>query len=155
MRAVAALQAASPGIDWRYQIIGDGPQLEPLRRPRRRTRDRRDRVKFHGALRTPGQGLSFARACLPVPSVTAADGDVEGVPVALMEAMAAGLIAVSTFHSGIPELIEDRRTGFLAPEKDVGALAAHLIWIAENPRAAEPITLLPASISKPSSTIRS
>ena len=43
-------------------------------------------------------------------------------------------------HSGIPELIEDRRTGFLAPEKDVGALAAHLAWIANNPGAAHPIT---------------
>ena len=73
--------------------------------------------------------------------MTAADGDVEGVPVALMEAMAAGLIAVSTYHSGIPELVENQRTGFLAPEKDVAALAAHLIWIAENPAAAEPITL--------------
>jgi colanic acid/amylovoran biosynthesis glycosyltransferase len=50
-----------------------------------------------------------------------------------MEAMAAELIAVSTYHSGIPELIENHKTGFLAPEKDVQALATHLISIAENP----------------------
>ena len=47
-----------------------------------------------------------------LPSVTAANGDVEGVPVALMEAMAAGLMAVSTYHSGIPELVENRPDRF-------------------------------------------
>ena len=141
LRAVAALQAAKPGIDWRYQIIGDGPQLEALRRLAQEL-GLADRVKFHGALPHSRVKDSLAGAhVFLLPSVTAAGGDVEGVPVALMEAMAAGLIAVSTYHSGIPELVENQRTGFLAPEKDVAALAAHLIWIAENPAAAEPITL--------------
>jgi len=141
LRAVAALQAARPGIDWLYQIIGDGPQLEGLRKLAGEL-GIADRVKFHGALphSRVKDKLAHAHVFL-LPSVTAADGDVEGVPVALMEAMAAGLIAVSTVHSGIPELVENRRTGFLAPEKDVAALAAHLVWIAENPNAAEPITL--------------
>jgi colanic acid/amylovoran biosynthesis glycosyltransferase len=68
-----------------------------------------------------------------LPSLTAADGDVEGVPVALMEAMAAGLIVVSSFHSGIPELVEDGRSGFLAPEGDAAGLAAHIRRIADDP----------------------
>ncbi len=52
-----------------------------------------------------------------LPSVTDDEGYMEGIPVALMEAMARGLICISTYHSGIPELIEDRHTGFLCEEK--------------------------------------
>ncbi len=58
-----------------------------------------------------------------LPSVTAADGDQEGIPVTLMEAMAAGLPVVSTYHSGIPELVTDNETGLLVPERDAAALA--------------------------------
>ncbi|HXV28914.1 MAG TPA: glycosyltransferase, partial [Sinorhizobium sp.] len=75
-----------------------------------------------------------------LPSVTASNGDVEGIPVALMEAMAAGLAVVSTEHSGIPELIEDRKTGFLAPERDVETLASRLRFIVENPERCELIS---------------
>jgi colanic acid/amylovoran biosynthesis glycosyltransferase len=66
------------------------------------------------------------------PSVTAANGDMEGIPVAMMEAMASGLPVVSTIHSGIPELIEDDATGYLVPEGDVGALAARLSRLARD-----------------------
>ena len=60
------------------------------------------------------------------PSVTAADGDHEGIPVALMEAMASGLPVVATDHCGIPELVQDGVTGLIAPEKDLQALAERL-----------------------------
>jgi colanic acid/amylovoran biosynthesis glycosyltransferase len=100
-----------------------------------------ERVEFHSALPHSEVKEHLARShVFLLPSVTAADGDVEGVPVALMEAMAAGLIAVSTYHSGTPELIENHKTGFLAPEKDVQALAMHLISIAENPGVGHSIT---------------
>ena len=54
-------------------------------------------------------------------SVTAANGDQEGIPTVLMEAMAMGLIVISSYHSGIPELIENGRTGFLVVEKDISS----------------------------------
>ena len=51
-------------------------------------------------------------------SETGSDGDVEGIPNALKEVMASGLPVVSTYHGGIPELIEHNKTGYLAPEKN-------------------------------------
>jgi colanic acid/amylovoran biosynthesis glycosyltransferase len=59
-----------------------------------------------------------------VPSVTAADGDQEGIPVSAMEAMATGLPVIATWHSGIPELVRDKINGRLAPERDAVGLAA-------------------------------
>ena len=61
-----------------------------------------------------------------LPSVTGENGDMEGIPVALMEAMAVGIPVVSTQHSGIPELIEAGQSGWLVPEYDVQALADRL-----------------------------
>ena len=52
-------------------------------------------------------------------SVTAKNGDKEGIPTVIMEAMAMGLPVISTYHSGIPELIDDGINGFLVEEKDV------------------------------------
>ncbi len=52
-------------------------------------------------------------------SVTSKRGDQEGVPTVLMEAMATGLPVISTYHSGIPELIDDTLNGFLVNERDV------------------------------------
>jgi len=68
-----------------------------------------------------------------LPSITADDGDMEGIPVVLMEAMAAGLPVVSTYHSGIPELIKDGQTGFLVPQKRVDVLADKLQYLVTHP----------------------
>jgi len=67
------------------------------------------------------------------PSVTARDGDMEGIPVALMEAMASGVPVVATRHSGIPELVEDKVTGLLVPERDTDSLAAAFRWLVDHP----------------------
>lgn len=66
-----------------------------------------------------------------LPSVIAENGDMEGIPVALMEAMAAGLVAVSTLHSGIPELIKHQHSGFLVPERQPAQLAEVLQSVIE------------------------
>lgn len=57
-------------------------------------------------------------------SVTSASvGDMEGIPNAIMEAMAMELPILSTFHSGIPELVEDKVNGFLVDERDIDTYA--------------------------------
>ncbi|MFJ8244207.1 glycosyltransferase [Peribacillus asahii] len=66
-------------------------------------------------------------------SETAEDGDVEGIPNALKEAMASGLPVISTFNGGIPELIEHKRTGYLAPEKDYVKLSKGIEYFLNHP----------------------
>ncbi|WP_417558891.1 MULTISPECIES: glycosyltransferase [Flavobacteriaceae] len=56
-------------------------------------------------------------------SITAADGDTEGLPTVLMEAMAMELPCISTFHSGIPEIIEDGLNGILNVEREIEGLS--------------------------------
>lgn len=56
-------------------------------------------------------------------SVTAVDGDEEGLPVSILEAMAEGVPVVSTYHAGIPEAVQDGETGFLVRPGDCQAMA--------------------------------
>jgi len=67
------------------------------------------------------------------PSVVSEDGDEEGIPVVLMEALAQGMPVLSTQHSGIPELVQDGESGFLVPERNVNALAEKLAYLVKHP----------------------
>ena len=69
---------------------------------------------------------------LVAPSVTAKDGDQEGIPNAIKEAMALGLPVIGTQHSGIPEIVEDGVSGFLVPERDVDVLADRLSFLIDH-----------------------
>src|SRR3990167_1897069 len=68
-----------------------------------------------------------------LPSLTAENGDREGSPVSILEAEATGLPVVSTIHTGIPEIVVDGKTGFLAPEKDTLAMAERLKQLIIDP----------------------
>lgn len=68
-----------------------------------------------------------------LPSVTTSNGKKEGIPVALMEALATGKPVVATAISGIPELIQDGQTGLLVPERDAVALHDALMRIYQDP----------------------
>ncbi|MGP0591598.1 glycosyltransferase [Nitrospira sp. T9] len=69
---------------------------------------------------------------LLAPSVTAKDGDQEGIPNAIKEAMALGLPVIGTQHSGIPEIVEDGVSGFLVPERDANALVDRLLFLIDH-----------------------
>jgi colanic acid/amylovoran biosynthesis glycosyltransferase len=128
MRAMAELQRSGTPFVW--HLAGDGPlraRLEQLCSEL----GLGERVVFHGTMpRSEVQTLLESAHVFLAPSVTAADGDQEGIPVAIMEAMAVGLPVVSTLHSGIPELVKDGLTGYLVPEHDVPALAQALARVA-------------------------
>ena len=66
------------------------------------------------------------------PSVTTESGEKEGIPGALIEARSAGLPVIATFHAGIPFIVQQGETGWLAKEHDVEELALHIVTLAEN-----------------------
>lgn len=68
-----------------------------------------------------------------LPSKTAASGDMEGIPVALMEAMAQGMPVLATRHSGTPELVQHDVSGLLCDEGDWRALARNMAALARAP----------------------
>lgn len=78
-------------------------------------------------------GLLEQTHVLVAPSVTAADGDEEGIPNSAKEAMALGIPVVCTRHGGIPELVEDGESGFLVSERDDEALAERLMYLVDHP----------------------
>jgi colanic acid/amylovoran biosynthesis glycosyltransferase len=77
------------------------------------------------------QGLLFVQH-----SITAVNGDTEGLPVAILEAMASGLPVISTRHAGIPEAVVDGVTGLLVEEKDVHAMALAMGELLDDPARA-------------------
>ncbi|MBU7583278.1 MAG: glycosyltransferase [Nostoc sp. TH1S01] len=69
---------------------------------------------------------------LAAPSVTAAQGDSEGLPTVVVEAQAMALPVVSTFHAGIPEAVINGETGFLVAERDVDGLAEYILALLKD-----------------------
>ena len=65
-------------------------------------------------------------------SCTAPNGDQEGLPVVITEAMAAELPIISTHHAGIPEVVLDEQTGLIAPEKDVNRIAMNISRLSKD-----------------------
>lgn len=127
LRALGRVRDRRPDLDWRYAIIGDG-ELRGALEALCDSLGLADRVAFLGPRPSEAVRRRLAEAdVFLLPSVTAANGDAEGVPVSLMEAMASGALVVSTVHSGIPELVAPGETGLLAPERDVEALAERLV----------------------------
>lgn len=126
IEAVAAVKSKRPDLKFHYEIIGDGPLKTFLER-KVRAYKLENHVSFLGFKgRLEVFDLMKSTAILIAPSVTAENGDQEGIPVVLMEAMSMKIPVISTFHSGIPELVKDGASGFLVKEKDVKALSKQL-----------------------------
>ena len=118
----AVLIDAMAGIEGaRLVVIGEGPLRGALERRAGPS------VQFLGAL-PPDEVAAWMRraSVLAAPSLTAGDGDAEGLPNVVVEAAASGLPVVATHHSGIPEAVTDGETGFLVPEGDAAALSARI-----------------------------
>lgn len=111
------------GIKFSYTIVGNGPLLDSLV-SLVESFNLQEKVSFVGVKNQDEiKSLLNHSNFFLLPSLTASDGDMEGIPVALMEGMSKGLPVVSTFHSGIPELIQNEYNGWLVPEGDFMALS--------------------------------
>jgi colanic acid/amylovoran biosynthesis glycosyltransferase len=131
--AIAAVMEASKTCRLSYTIVGDGP-LRPELEQQIREVGASNIIRIVGwKLRSEVIEMLGEAHALLAPSVVAADGDMEGIPVTIMEAMARGLPVVSTYHSGIPELVIDHENGYLAPERDAGKLASCLRELVGHP----------------------
>jgi glycosyltransferase involved in cell wall biosynthesis len=69
-------------------------------------------------------------------SITGPDGNMEGTPVAVIEAAAAGLPVIATRHAGIPDIVIDGETGFMVDEHDVDGMACRMCRVLEQPERA-------------------
>ncbi len=125
----------------RLTLVGDGPLRQALEQ-QARDLGVAERVTFtgfasHGTL---ARVLYDAHIYLH-PSRTGADGNREGVPNAMLEAMATGIPVVATRHGGIPEAITDGESGLLVDENDAEGLAAATLRIIEEPALRQRIAL--------------
>jgi colanic acid/amylovoran biosynthesis glycosyltransferase len=130
LQAVSRLVASGRKVA--YTVVGEGAQRPKLERMIAELGIGRH-VKLLG-WRTHDDLTHILREAhlLVAPSVTASNGDEEGIPNSIKEAMAIGLPVVSTLHGGIPELVEDGVSGFLVPEHNVDLLAERLGWLHEH-----------------------
>ena len=109
-------------------LVGDGPLRSELEA------EAGDDVVFHGAVSVE-QALKIVGECdvAVLPSVVLANGRRDGIPVALIEAMALGVPVVSTRVSGIPELVEHEVTGLLVEQRDPAGLADAIERLLDDP----------------------
>lgn len=135
--ALAALRAR--GIPFRWRIVGDGPEQARIAAACA-AHGVADAVDFLGACdnATVRTELLAADAAL-LPCVVAHDGERDGIPIFLCEAMALGVPVVSTPVSGIPELVRDGDTGFLAAAGDSQSLATVLARVLTDATLAQQI----------------
>ncbi|WP_204141633.1 glycosyltransferase family 4 protein [Halomicronema sp. CCY15110] len=121
------------GCEFTCQIVGTGP-LEGELRSRLTDLHLNDWVEIVGP-RPQGEVFALMQqaAVFAAPYVIGNDGNRDGLPTALLEAMALGTPCVATDVTGIPELIHDRDTGLLVAQRDVEGLATALRSLLTQP----------------------
>jgi glycosyltransferase involved in cell wall biosynthesis len=110
--------------DARLVLIGEGPELGVIQEEVRRR-------KLEPYIRLLGLRTDVPRL-LPAADLFLLTSISEGIPLTVIEAMIAGVPVVATQVGGVGEIVEDGRTGLLAPARDDGALAEHVLRLADN-----------------------
>jgi glycosyltransferase involved in cell wall biosynthesis len=130
LRAFARFQKEFPGA--KLTIAGEGPQFEELQSLARELQID-DAVDFAGFVpQEKLRELFYSSHIFLHPSETGRDGNQEGVPNSMLEAMASGLPVFATRHGGIPEAVENNVSGILVNERDHRALGDAVIDCAKD-----------------------
>lgn len=112
-----------------FTIAGEGPLREPLRTLCQQL-GVDNKVTFAGFLKGRALCELFHASHIFIhPSRLTGDGNQEGIPNAMLEAMATGLPVIATLHGGIPEAVRSNVTGLLVPERDVDGLHASMVQL--------------------------
>ena len=120
-------------LPFHCELIGEGP-LRAALEAQRRAAGLDDALSMPGARPQEDVRAMLGRVAIFVmPSVTTPEGNQDGIPVALMEAMASGAAVVGTTVSGLPELIEHEVSGLLVPPNDAAALAEAIARLLDDP----------------------
>lgn len=132
--AIATL--VDEGRDVHLDLVGTGPLADVLA-AQVHDLGLTDHVTLHGALpQTRVREIVGAARVFAAPCIIGADGNRDGLPTVLLEALALGTASVSTPVTGIPEIVRHEETGLLVPEADPEALAAALARTLDDPVAA-------------------
>ena len=126
LKSAALIVAREPAA--RFVVVGDGV-LRPALENQAQDLGIADRVLFTGWRR------DLPRICADL-NVLVVSSDNEGTPVSAIEAMAAGCPVVATRVGGLPDLIEDQKTGCLVPPRDAEALASAVLDLLQSPHTA-------------------
>jgi glycosyltransferase involved in cell wall biosynthesis len=134
IHALAGLVKEIPGFSFALTLVGDGP-LRPEIERLVREYGISDAVSLLGHISYRDAALErvYREADVFVLySTTQPDGDKEGIPGTIVEAMSSGLPVVSTIHAGIPEIIDDNREGLLVREGDYAGLKRAVLRLWED-----------------------
>ena len=128
-----ALARLPVDIDWRWRHVGGGPLLPELQR-RARKLDIAERVTWSGALPFDAvlDVLRGADLFCFAPRI-AADGDRDGIPNVLAEAMSQGLPVVTARAGAVDEIVVEGETGLIVPPDDAAALAEAITTLIRDP----------------------
>ena len=130
LRAFAEFAARYPEAT--LTIAGEGPLQQQLQ-TQARDLGITEKVFFRGFISQKElRELFYSSHIFLHPSETGTDGNQEGVPNSMLEAMATGLPVFATIHGGIPEAIENDRSGILIAERDHQALAKKLLELVQS-----------------------
>ncbi len=130
---LAALALLPPSLSWRYTHVGGG-ELRPRLEAQAQALGLGAHVRWAGSMDQDEVIALLGRSeifCLP--ARIAPDGDRDGLPNALLEAMSMELAVVTTPVSGITEAVTDGSTGLLVPPDDASALAQALATLIADP----------------------
>jgi len=121
-------------FDFELHLVGDGDYKKRCIELVTKL-DLKDKVYFHGYIpHFSDELLNFYNDAdiFILPSITLKNNDKEGIPGTIVEAMASGLPVISTYHAGIPYIIENEKDGILVEEKNIDALADAILRLIEN-----------------------